>query len=266
MRYEDIKHCGEIKVESCLTNACKIKIEKFEGPLDLLFHLIEKNKMNIYDIPISEITDQYMDYLFSMKQMDLEIASEFLVMASTLIHIKSKMLLPKSKKEESTQDEQDPRQELVVSLLEYKKYKQYSVQLSKRLDFWSKVFYKEPEVIELAKSENIINLCPFELRRTYLHILDRNIKKTNPGASNISVILKSEKVTLRSKINEIIGILARKTVIIFSNVFSLAKRSRAEVVTGFLAILELARLKKVKIEQDLITGEIKITRCEEGGS
>mgnify|MGYP005834561675 CR=1 FL=1 len=253
-------------MESSLTNACKIKIEKFEGPLDLLFHLIEKNKMNIYDIPISEITDQYMDYLFSMKQMDLEIASEFLVMASALLHIKSKMLLPKPKKEENSQEEEDPRQQLVVSLLEYKKYKQFSMQLSDRMELWSKVFYKEPEMIEFAKIEKLINLCPFELRRTYLHIMGRNAKKANPGASNITEILKTEKVTLKSKINEIISLLARKAVIIFSSVFSLAKRSRTEVVTGFLAVLELAKLKKIRIEQDYITGDIKITKCEESGS
>lgn len=253
-------------MESCLTNAYKIKIDKFEGPLDLLFHLIEKNKMNIYDIPISEITDQYMDYLFSMKQMDLEIASEFLVMASTLLHIKSKMLLPRPKKEENIQEEEDPRQQLVVSLLEYKKYKQFSFQLSERMETWTKVFYKEPEIIEFAKTEGLMKLCPFELRRTYLNIVGRNAKKTNPGASNITEILKSEKVTLRSKINEIIGLLARKTVIIFSSVFSLAKRSRTEVVTGFLAMLELAKLKKIRIEQDYITGDIRITKFEESGS
>ena len=104
-----------IYLESVLTNACTIRIQNFEGPFDLLFHLIEKNQLDIYDIPINEITDQYMDYLFQMQEMDLEVASEFLVMAATLLHIKSKLLLPSLK--QNKEEEIDPREELILKLV-----------------------------------------------------------------------------------------------------------------------------------------------------
>lgn len=117
-----------------MTNAthdcCVIKIKDFEGPFDLLFYLIEKNKIDIYDIPIVEITDQYMDYLFAMKEMDLEIASEFLVMAATLLHIKSRMLLPERKDE--AEDDEDPREELILKLIEYKRVKDFAGILRER--------------------------------------------------------------------------------------------------------------------------------------
>ena len=125
-------------MESALTNACTIKIQNFEGPFDLLFHLIEENKVNIYDIPINIITDQYMEYLFAMQELDLEITSEFLVMASTLLHIKSKMLLPDKK--ENRQEEEDPREVLVLKLLEYRKYKEFSQVLRQREIEWSRLF------------------------------------------------------------------------------------------------------------------------------
>ena len=110
----------------------KVKLEKFEGPLDLLLHLLEKNKVEIYDIPIVEITNQYMDYIHEMNRQDLNLMSEFMVMAATLLHIKSKMLLPKKEEE---QEEEDPRAELVQQLLEYKLYKSISFQLKDRLRF-----------------------------------------------------------------------------------------------------------------------------------
>ena len=117
-------------MESALTKACTIKIQNFEGPFDLLFHLIEKNKINIYDIPINEITDQYMDYLFKMQELDMEVASEFLVMAATLLHIKSRLLLPNPRQDEK--EEIDPREELVLKLVEYKRYKRFTEILKQR--------------------------------------------------------------------------------------------------------------------------------------
>jgi len=114
-------------MESALTKACTLKLDNFEGPFDLLFHLIEKNQVDIYDIPINTITDQYLDYLYAMQQLDLEVASEFLVMASTLLHIKSKMLLPDKK--EQKEEVLDPREELVKRLIEYKRYKEFAKEL-----------------------------------------------------------------------------------------------------------------------------------------
>ena len=124
--------------------AINVKLEAFEGPLDLLLHLIEKAEVDIYDIPIAEITDQYLHYINMMEIHDLDVSSEFIVMAATLLEIKSKMLLPKLKKEENITDDIDPREELVLKLIEYKKYKEASLELKDKLGIYSKVFYKPP--------------------------------------------------------------------------------------------------------------------------
>ncbi|HNU80906.1 MAG TPA: segregation/condensation protein A, partial [Bacillota bacterium] len=116
--------------------AINVKLEAFEGPLDLLLHLIEKAEVDIYDIPIAEITDQYLHYINMMEIHDLEVSSEFIVMAATLLEIKSKMLLPKPKKEENITDEADPREELVLKLIEYKKYKEASLDLKDKLGIY----------------------------------------------------------------------------------------------------------------------------------
>jgi segregation and condensation protein A len=248
-------------LESSLTNACKIKIENFEGPFDLLFHLIEKNQFSIYDIPINIITDQYMDYLFAMQELDLEIASEFLVMASTLLHIKSRMLLP-SRKDEVEQEE-DPREELVLRLLEYKKFKAFTDTLRQRESEWSKVYWKLPEVISFARNDEVLELVPSELKRFYLELLDKNRKKMNPNVSGMTRIIQHEKVSMKSKMREIIRELIKKTRIKFSDLFSFKAKSPTDVVTGFMAMLELAKLKKVRLEQRKAFGEIYINKVED---
>ncbi|MCX7923297.1 MAG: segregation/condensation protein A [Clostridia bacterium] len=248
-------------MESALTKACTIKIQNFEGPFDLLFHLFEKNQVNIYDIPINEITDQYMEYLFAMQQMDLEVASEFLVMAATLLHIKSKMLLPEKKEKE--QEEVDPRDELVSRLIEYKKYKEFSATLKEREKEWDRVVYKLPELIELKWEEALLELSPEVLQKVYIKMLERNKKKLNTGARNITQIIQHEKVSLRSKMREIIRNLFNRAFVRFSDIFTLKTKSRTEVVTGFLAVLELSKLKKVKLEQKHAFAEILVYRNDE---
>ena len=245
-------------MESALTKACTIKIQNFEGPFDLLFHLIEKNQVNIYDIPVNEITDQYMEYLFAMQELDMEIASEFLVMAATLLHIKSKLLLPEKK--EKQEEEVDPREELVIRLIEYKKYKEFSSILKEREKEWEKVCYKLPEVIEYEWEENLIEMSPEELKRVFLEILDRSRRRINKGAVKITQIIQHEKVSLKGKMREVISALLNKAFMKFSDIFSLQKRTKLEVVTGFMAILELSKLKKVKIEQKKQFSEILIYR------
>lgn len=247
-------------MESSLTNACKIKIENFEGPFDLLFHLIEKNQFSIYDIPINIITDQYMDYLFAMQELDLEVASEFLVMASTLLHIKSRMLLPSKKND--VEQEEDPREELVLRLLEYKKFKAFTNTLRQRETEWSKVYWKLPEVISFARSDEIMELIPSELKRVYLDILDRNKKKMNPNVSGMTRIIQHEKVSMKSKMREIIRELIKKSRVKFSELFNFRTKSRTDIVTGFMAVLELAKLKRVRIEQRKTFGEIYINKVE----
>lgn len=248
-------------MESALTKACTIKIQNFEGPFDLLFHLIEKNKMNIYDIPINNITDQYMDYLYAMQQLDLEIASEFLLMAATLLHIKSKMLLPEKK--EQKEQEVDPREELILKLVEYKKYKEFSQVLKAREQQWEKVYYKLPEVIEYKREDEVMELCPEQLKKVYIAICDRNRRKMNNTAEKMTHIMQHEKVSLKSKMREIIRTLINKTVFKFAELFAPGKSSRLEIVTGFLAALELAKLNKVKLEQKRQFTDILVYRTNE---
>lgn len=247
-------------MESALTNACTIKIQNFEGPFDLLFHLIEKNQMNIYDIRINEITDQYMEYLFSMKELDLEIASEFLVMAATLLHIKSKLLLPDKK--EKNAEEIDPREELVLKLIEYKKYKDFSLELRLKEEHWAKLYYKLPEIMEFEPEEELLELSPSEIRRVYISLLEKNRKKMNNTVAKMATIIQHEKVSLKGKMREVLLVLFKKTFVAFADIFLNKGKSRTEIVTGFLAILELSKIKKVKLEQQKQFDDIIIHRCE----
>lgn len=248
-------------MESALTNAYRIKIQNFEGPFDLLFHLIEKNQVNIYDIPINEITDQYMEYLFAMQQMDLEIASEFLVMAATLLHIKSKLLLPEKK--ENKEAELDPREELIKKLILYKKYKEFSATLKEQEKQWEKVYYKLPEAIEFKWEEEILDLSSEKLKQVYATILERNRKKTNTTVGGkITQIIQHEKVSLKSKMREVIRNLIGNAFIRFQEIFTLRTKSKTEIVTGFLAILELSKVKKVRLEQQKQFGDIFVHRSD----
>lgn len=250
-------------MESSLTNACQIRIENFEGPFDLLFHLIEKNKMNIYDIPINDITDQYMEYLYAMKELDLEVASEFLLMAATLLHIKSKLLLPSKKdKEEDEDTETDPREELVLKLVEYRKYKDFSAGLKIRETKWEGAFYKLPEVIDIPRVNESYSLSPESLRTFYLGIIERNRKKRTNAATNMKTIMQVEKVSLKSKIRQVLRNLMDKAYFKFSEMFSPKVATKLEVVTGFLAVLELTKLKKVSINQEKQFGEILVERLD----
>ncbi len=245
-------------MESVLTKACTIRIQNFEGPFDLLFHLIEENKVNIYDIPINIITDQYMEYLFDMQELDMEVASEFLVMASTLLHIKSRMLLPQKK--EAQQDETDPREELVMRLLEYRKFKEFSFSLKDREAEWAKLIYKLPEAIQFTRADETIELSIDQLKTVYMALLERNRKKVNPNVSGMNQIIQHEKVSLRSKMREITSELINRAFFKFSEFFSFGRRSKLDVVTGFMAILELAKLKKVRLEQKKQFSDILVYR------
>ena len=242
-------------MDSLLTNACKIKIDNFEGPLDLLFHLIEKNKFNIYDIPINEITDQYMDYLFAMEKMDLDIAGEFLVMAATLLHIKSRLMLPIKKDE--AEEEEDPREALIMQLIQYKMHKESSINLKERNYFWSKSVYRFPEFHEIYIKNDDLELSKFiDANNRILQI--SQVKTVVENTEKIDIIVKREKISLVSKIKQIISILSKSTFFKFSDFFSIKKKSISEVVTGFLAVLELSRSRQVKIEQQKQFDEIYV--------
>ena len=154
------------------TNKYNVKIENFEGPLDLLCHLIDKNKMNVCDIKISDITDQYIEYLEAMERLNLEIASEFLVMASTLIYLKSKILLPKEVEEEKELTEE----ELLMRIIEYKKYKEITKKMKERYEANSKKIFKLPEKIELPKQELNVNYTKEEIINAYKNIIEKIVK------------------------------------------------------------------------------------------
>jgi segregation and condensation protein A len=240
-----------------------IKIENFEGPLDLLFHLIEKNKFNIYDIPINLITDQYMEYLFAMEKFDMDIAGEFLVMAATLLHIKSRMMLPVEKKEETgEEDDIDPREELVMRLMEYKIHKEFSGELRARNDAWKNVYYKFPEIHKKAvKNDNVIPERLFERIAEVIRMF--NDKDNKVVYEKMEAIVMREKVSLKVKIRQIITELKKKVTFKFQELFSKDTNSKSEIVVGFMAILELARNRKVGLKQKNMFGDIVVSRTKE---
>lgn len=234
-----------------------IKMTNFEGPLDLLCHLIDKNKMDIFDIKINDITDQYLEYLKYMDQMNLEITSEFIVMASKLIYLKSKQLLPVDKEEEEEEEF-----DLVKLLIEYKKYKEMTSVFRERLDNFGRRVYKLPEKIELPKGKLETVFEPSLIVDTYAAFVRKEIEKKNVNAENINRIAVSEKYTIKSKIKEILKTLWKKPKFIFNKLFNVNKRPKAEVVTAFLSLLELSKLKRISVTQDSLFGDINVEKIK----
>jgi segregation and condensation protein A len=247
-------------MKSALTDACTLKLEKFEGPFDLLFFLIEKNQIDLYDIPISEITDQYLDYLNAMQELDLEIASEFLIMAATLLHIKSRMLLPG--RETLSEDEADPREELILRLAEYKKYKEFSAVLKDREEKWEHVHYKLPEALPGPEEETELEVSPENLRLCFRDLLKKYHEKMDDVSSKMERILNREKVSLRVKVKEILDLLGKGIKIHFSKLYNKNQKSRLEVATGFLAVLEIVKVGRAEVEQASAFEEIYITPAQ----
>ena len=234
-----------------------IKMTNFEGPLDLLCHLIDKNKMDIFDIKINDITDQYLEYLKYMDQMNLEITSEFIVMASKLIYLKSKQLLPVDKEEEEEEEF-----DLVKLLVEYKKYKDTTSVFRERLDNFGRRVYKLPEKIELPKGKLETVFEPSLIVDTYAAFVRKEIEKKNVNAENINRIAVSEKYTIKSKIKEILKTLWKKPKFIFNKLFNVNKKPKAEVVTAFLSLLELSKLKRISVTQDSLFGDINVEKIK----
>ena len=193
------------------TNKYAIKLENFEGPLDLLCHLIDKNKMDIYDIKISEITDQYIEYINKMEKMNLEITSEFIIMASTLLYIKSRNLLPSEVEDEKELTEE----ELLQRIIEYKKYKEISKKLREYFEENSKRFYKLQEQIELPKQKIEIEYKKETIVELYEQIINNNKNRLNQNAKNIEKIAITDTYTVGSKVKEMFRELLRKPRFIF---------------------------------------------------
>lgn len=244
----------------------EVKLQAFEGPLDLLLHLIEKNKVDIYDIPIVEITEQYLDYVSKMPKDDLDLASEFLVMAATLIDIKSRMLLPKEIDENG--EEIDPRAELVEKLIEYKMYKYAAVELRDMQVYAGKSMYKQPTVPEeVSKYEPPVNLDSLladvdlnKLNDIFQMVLKRQVDKIDPVRSKFGKI-EMEEVSLPDKITYVSTTVKKRKKCKFKQLLEEA-HSKVEVIVSFLAILELIKVGKIEVRQDETFGEIYIDSTE----
>lgn len=230
----------------------KIKLEVFEGPLDLLLYLIKKDELDIYNIPITRITEQYLEYIGMLEMLDLDFAGEFLVMAATLMHIKSKMLLPPDP-EAATEEELDPRAELVRRLIEYKAYKEAAERLKgceeKRGDFFVRGGVQPPQT---DGADEFREVTLFDLLTALGKIL-----KSLPKEAAHEVV--RDEYTVQDKIEELTRILVNKPVVRFSAFFK-AARNKYEVITTFLAVLELIRLQEVGFRQDSGFGDIEIYR------
>lgn len=240
-----------------------VTLQVFEGPLDLLLHLLDKNKVNIYDIPIVEITNQYMDYIAQMKRQDLNIMSEFLVMAATLLNIKSKMLLPKDPDSEESEVE-DPRAELVQQLLEYKMYKCMAYELKDRQMDAERVMFKVPTIpeevlayeppVDLEELVGDMNLK--KLNDIFQSIMRKQADKIDPVRSKFGQIEK-EEVSQEEKMAELEEYAKTHAHFSFRGLLE-ASSSKVEIVVTFLAILELMKAGKIFISQEHIFDDIQI--------
>lgn len=245
------------------------KLETFEGPLDLLLHLIEKNKVNIYDIPISQIADQYLDYVSNMEEESLDVVSEFLVMAATLLDIKARMLLPKETDENG--EEEDPRAELVARLLEYKTYKYMSVELKDMELDAEKVFYKAPTIPkEVEKYEQPVDLDKLldgltlsKLQKIFESVMKKQQDKIDPVRSSFGTI-KKEPVSLEEKITKVLGYARKHRKFSFRGMLE-QQKDKTEVVVTFLALLELMKLGKIHLTQENLFEDMMIETLEPEG-
>ncbi len=239
-----------------------VKLNVFEGPLDLLLHLIDKNKIDIYDIPIVEITDQYMEYIQAMEEADLGVMSEFMVMAATLLDIKCKMLLPKEVNEEG--EEEDPRAELVEKLLEYKMYKFMSYELKDKMDEAANVFFKKPTIPDdvlkykepVDPRELLAGMTLEKLNAIYKSIIRRQEDKIDPIRSKFGKIEK-EEVSLSDKMLELREYAKEHRRFSFRNLLE-GQRSRVQVIVTFLSILELMKMGHIHVEQEELFDDISV--------
>lgn len=244
------------KIISLESKKYELRLDNFEGPLDLLCYLIDKNKMDIYKVNISDIAEQYIQYLKSQEELNLEIASEFLVMASTLILIKSKGLLPKEIDDEAEISEE----ELLRRIIDYKKYKEISKVFKERIQIFSKRLYKLPDKVELPKQEIEREFTANDIIERYKELVQRNEDKKNENSRNIEKIAVYETYSVADKVKDIFRELIKRPKFVFGKLFSSKEKPKAEVVTAFSGVLELSRRNKINTEQKEIFGDIIISR------
>jgi len=232
----------------------EVKLEAFTGPLDLLLHLIRKHEINIYDIPIFLITKQYLDFIEMMKDLNLSLAGEFLVMASTLLQIKSRMLLPQEDVlGEEDEEGEDPRSELVRRLVEYQQYKEAAGELTEQELLWRQIFHREPVHQQpLIREVLVEEVSLFDLLDALQDVLART-------ESEVFVDITPDTITVQDRINLIIERLESNSSVTFSALFD-DTSNRLIVITTFLALLELVRMRLVRIFQGDLFGPVRITR------
>lgn len=238
-------------------SAFRIALPNFEGPLDLLLHLIREHKLDIFDIPIALITEKYLAYLEAMREINLDIAGEFLVMASTLAHIKSRLLLPRQEVpagEVEPEEAQDPRAELVRRLLEYQKYKEAAGTLARQDILNRDVFARPIQPEQLPIPEEEMGLAEFSIYKL-IEALDRVLKKLDPKLQH--QVLK-DRLSLSDAIHRVADRLRSGERVSFFSLFE-GHRHRSQVVITFLAILEMCKLRLIRICQEEGEEEILIT-------
>lgn len=228
--------------------AYEIKLDIFEGPLDLLLYLIRKNEVDIYDIPIALITKQYMEYIGLMKSLNLDLAGEYLVLAATLAHIKSRMLLPPSEEEE--EEEEDPREELVRQLLEYKTFKEAALGLGRMTILGRDVFSRDHVVEEGEEEAPLREIGIFELVEAFRRV-------TFVAGRHDIMEIDVEKISLSERINDIVDELEKRGELTFTDLLG-ETDSRRRLIYTFLAILELMKLRIIKAYQAVPYGTIRI--------
>lgn len=234
----------------------QVQLDSFSGPLDLLLHLIRKQQINIYDIPIALITQQYLEYLNLMKTLNLAFAGEFLVMAASLIQIKSRMLLPKEESnDEAEENGEDPREELVRQLMEYEQFKDAAVRLASHERIWRDAFSREPslsEVPEPSEEVPLDDLSLFDLLGALQEVLNRT-------AAQPFIDVRLDTQTVQERIHTLLDQLEAEPTLTFEALFQ-GGYSRIDVIVTFLALLELVRMKLVMLFQGDMFGPIRITR------
>ena len=254
------------KVINSNTDSYNLVIKNFEGPLDLLIFLITKNKMNIFDISLSELTDKYVEYLNEMTEQNIEIASSFIVMASTLLDIKARKLLPELEPEDD-EEEHITEEEMINRIIQYKKYKEISEKIN---DMYSENFGSFSKPFEKIKYKSKVHYTGEKFDKdnilsVYVSILTRNVNKINKKAKEIEKLAIYEKVTVQDKVRQIVNYLDSNNNMIFNNVFNTNSCSNIEVATAFLGMLELSKLKEVALSQDHLFSDINIEKAESFG-
>jgi segregation and condensation protein A len=236
----------------------KIKLEIFEGPLDLLLYLVKKDHLNIYDIPIAKVTEQYIQYLNLMQLLDLNIAGEFMVMAATLMQIKSKMLLPAEQSEGLIDNQDDPRQELVQRLLEYEKFKEIAQSLRQRETNQQEVFKRPKDKIE----KEITDTKAVYFEASIFDLIAAFTKALKDVPREVFYEVIKDEFTIEEKIHEILHLLLVKSSVKLSELFGKAK-NKMELIVIFLATLELVRMKEIICRQKELFQDIEISRNKE---